>query len=162
MANYVSLDQAAKILGISTDELIEMRSRGEIFGYRDGTSWKFKQEEIDRVQLELGGDALDEAAGGSSVLVAERQIGPTGSKSGSTVGKGSGAGSSDIALDSDLKLAQDAGSAASSDVALVPDPKSDSGVKLVKRGKSPEAEGSGISLDQTESENGSDDSRNHH
>ncbi|MFN6164228.1 MAG: helix-turn-helix domain-containing protein [Planctomycetota bacterium] len=156
MANYVSLDQAAKILGISTDELIEMRSRGEIFGYRDGTSWKFKQEEIDRVQLELGGDALDEAAGGSSVLVAERQIGPTGSKSGSTVGKGSGAGSSDIALDSDLKLAQDAGSAASSDVALVPDPKSDSGVKLVKRGKSPEAEGSGISLDQTESENGSD------
>ncbi|MEY2611854.1 MAG: hypothetical protein RL069_666, partial [Planctomycetota bacterium] len=26
MANYVSLDEAAKILGISTDELVEMRS----------------------------------------------------------------------------------------------------------------------------------------
>jgi excisionase family DNA binding protein len=148
MANYVSLDEAAKILGLSSDELIEMRSRGEIFGYRDGTSWKFKQEEIDRVQLELGGDALDEEAGGSSVLVSERQVGPAGSKSGSTVGKGSAAGS-DIALDSDLKLAQEG-----SDVALVPDPNSDSGVKLVKRPAG--SEGSGISLDLAGIEGGSD------
>jgi excisionase family DNA binding protein len=150
MANYVSLDEAAKILGLSTDELIEMRSRGEIFGYRDGTSWKFKQDEIDRVQLELGGDALDEEAGGSSVLISEREIGPAGSKSGSTVGKGSAAGS-DVALDSDLKLAQEG-----SDVALVPDPSSDSGVKLVKRPPSSEGQGSGISLDMGELDGGSD------
>jgi excisionase family DNA binding protein len=129
MANYVSLDEAAKILGISSDELVEMRSRGEIFGYRDGTSWKFKSDEIERVQAELGGDALDEDAGGSSILVSERQVGPSGSKSGSTVGK---AGGSDIGLGSDIKLA-DESSHAGSDVALVPDPKSGSGVRLVNK-----------------------------
>jgi excisionase family DNA binding protein len=148
MSHYVSLDEAAKILGVTTDELIEMRSRGEIFGYRDGTSWKFKKEEIDRVQIELGGDALDEEAGGSSVLVSERQVGPSGSKSGSTVAPGS-----DIALDSDLKLAQ---MASDSDVALVADPNSDSGVKLVKRDSSPNAEGSAVSLDLASAEGGSD------
>ena len=63
MANYVSLEEAAKILGISTDDLVEMRSKGEIFGYRDGASWKFKQEEIDRV-LDERGDIIgsDEAS----------------------------------------------------------------------------------------------------
>jgi len=101
MANYVSLDEAAKILGISSDELVEMRSRGEIFGYRDGASWKFKQEEIDRVQSERE-DLLDAQDSDD-----------------------------ELALDSDLRLSDDG--APGSDVALVPDPRSDSGVKLVNR-----------------------------
>ncbi|MBM3964493.1 MAG: helix-turn-helix domain-containing protein [Planctomycetes bacterium] len=137
MSNYLSLDEAAKILGISTDELIEMRSRGEIFGYRDGPSWKFKQEEIERVQGELGGDALDEDAGGSSILVSEREVGASGSKSGPTIGKDS----SDLALGSDLKLSDDK---EGSDVALVPDPNSGSGVKLVQ--KSPSDSSSDLDL----------------
>ena len=130
MANYVSIEQAAKILGISTEELVEMRSRGEIFGYRDGTSWKFKEEEIERVQAELQGDALDEEAGGSSILVSERQVGPSGSKSGSTIGKD--ASNSEIGLGSDLKLMGD-DSRVGSDVKLVADPKSGSGVRLVQQ-----------------------------
>ncbi len=137
MANYVSLDEAAKILGIPPDELVEMRSRGEIFGYRDGKSWKFKTEEIERVQSELDDDALDEEAGGSSILVSERQVGPSGSKSGPTIGK---PGSSDLALGSDLNLADDE-ERMGSDVALVPDPKSGSGVRLVNR--KPGSDGSG-------------------
>jgi len=137
MSNYVSLDEAAKILGISTDELIEMRSRGEIFGYRDGPSWKFKQEEIERVQGELAGDALDEDAGGSSILVSERDVGSSGSKSGATIGKES----SDLALGSDLKLSDDN---EGSDVAVVPDPNSGSGVKLVQ--KSPSDSSSDLDL----------------
>jgi len=137
MSNYVSLDEAAKILGISTDELIEMRSRGEIFGYRDGPSWKFKQEEIERVQGELAGDALDEEAGGSSILVSERDVGSSGSKSGATIGKES----SDLALGSDLKLSDDN---EGSDVAVVPDPNSGSGVKLVQ--KSPSDSSSDLDL----------------
>ncbi len=55
MSNYVPLDEAAKLLGVSPEELVEMRSRGEIFGYRDGASWKFKPEEIERVQNEMDG-----------------------------------------------------------------------------------------------------------
>jgi excisionase family DNA binding protein len=78
MANYVSLEEAAKILGVSTDALVEMRSKGQIFGYRDGASWKFKQEEIDRVV-----DERDDIAGGEDEL---------------SLG-------SDVALGSDLRLA---------------------------------------------------------
>lgn len=141
MANYVSLEQAAKILGISTEELVEMRSRGEIFGYRDGTSWKFKEEEIERVQAELQGDALDEDAGGSSILVSERQANPSGNLSGSNIAKDPSI--SEIGLGSDLKLIDEdsrADSRAGSDVKLVADPNSGSGVRLVNRA----AEDSGI------------------
>lgn len=140
MANYVSLDEAAKILGVTPDELVEMRSRGEIFGYRDGSSWKFKTEEIERVQSELDGDALDEDAGGSSILVSERQVGPSGSKSGPTIGK---SGASDLSLGSELKLGA-GDSQMGSDVALVPDPNSGSGVRLVNR----PAQGSSVDLDK--------------
>ena len=102
MSNFVPLDEAAKKLGVSTDELIEMRSRGDIFGYRDGGSWKFKPQEIERVAAELGG-VLDEDPAGSSLLVS---------------------GSDDS---SDSK----AGSAVGSDIALVPDEGAGSDVRLV-------------------------------
>ena len=77
---YIELEQAAKMLGVSTDELNNMRLSGEIYGVRDGSSWKFKSDEIDRVAEErgisLGGDSDAEAdfdldlgaAGGGSVL----------------------------------------------------------------------------------------------
>lgn len=59
MAKLIELNEAAKMLGITPDALTEMRSRNEIFGYRDGASWKFKQDEIERVAREkgLGGSA---------------------------------------------------------------------------------------------------------
>jgi hypothetical protein len=50
MAKLIQLQDAAKILGISPEELTDMRSRNEIFGYRDGTTWKFKIEELERVK----------------------------------------------------------------------------------------------------------------
>lgn len=122
MANYVTLDDAAKTLGVSAEELVEMRSRGEIFGYRDGTSWKFKEEEIERVRAELAGEVMDEDAGGSSILISEREPekpSPT-----------SGAAASDIGLGSDLKIMAD-DSRVGSDVKLVVDPGSGSGIRLV-------------------------------
>jgi excisionase family DNA binding protein len=136
MANYVSLEEAAKILGVSTDDLVEMRSKGEIFGYRDGASWKFKQEEIDRVLDERG----DVAAGEDEISLG-----------------------SDVSLGSDLRLAAE--DAEPSDVALIPDPRSDSGVKLVNRSsadkgksKSKDAESSDLKLegDGSDVELGSD------
>jgi len=51
---FVELSDAAKMIGVSSEELVEMRSRGEIFGYRDGASWKFKLEEVERVIGERG------------------------------------------------------------------------------------------------------------
>ena len=59
MAKLVPLDEAAQLLGMTAEQLTELRSRNEIFGYRDGASWKFKMEEIQRVAddkgIELGG-----------------------------------------------------------------------------------------------------------
>ncbi len=54
MAKLIELKEAAERLGITPDELTEMRSRNEIFGYRDGASWKFKPEEIERVANAMG------------------------------------------------------------------------------------------------------------
>ncbi len=54
MAKLIPLEDAAQLLGISPDRLTEMRSRNEVFGYRDGSSWKFKMEELERVAREIG------------------------------------------------------------------------------------------------------------
>jgi hypothetical protein len=60
-SRLVELNEAAKMLGLTPDQVIEMRSNGEIFGYRDGASWKFKVEEVERVKAELaGGGTLDD------------------------------------------------------------------------------------------------------
>lgn len=127
MADYIALDEAAKLLGVKTDELVEMISRGDIFGYRDGQSWKFKPTEIERVKMELAGDLFDEDPEGSSLLVSESNVSGGSSKSGLTIGK-----SEESSEDSDLRIdAED--SAAASDVALVADPNSGSGVRLVNR-----------------------------
>jgi len=51
---FVDLSEAATMLGVSAEEVVEMRSKGDIFGYRDGASWKFKTEEVQRVIRERG------------------------------------------------------------------------------------------------------------
>ncbi len=117
MSNFVSLEEAAKKLGVSAEALVEMRSRGEIFGYRDGGSWKFKPEEIERVAAELLGDVLDEDPAGSSILVSDSDLGSSVSSHGSTIG-------------SDVQLAAE-GSDLDSDVELVADPGNGSDVRLV-------------------------------
>ena len=47
--SFLEMKEAAAILGIAPEKLNEMRARNEIHGYRDGSNWKFKQEEVDRV-----------------------------------------------------------------------------------------------------------------
>ena len=94
MSKFVELNEAAKLLGITPDELIELRAEGKIHGYRDGSSWKFKNDEVDRVLAERGG-------GGDLELAAE--------------------GGSDLSLGSSSDLALgDEGSGIDSDVTLVP------------------------------------------
>ncbi len=56
MSKFVTLDEAAQLLGMTTDELVEARSSGEVHGYRDGSSWKFKAEEIERFASERGSE----------------------------------------------------------------------------------------------------------
>lgn len=65
---FVDLKEAAKMLGVTPEELVEMRSRGDIFGYRDGASWKFKMEEVERVMADRGSKSSAGSGVGSGVL----------------------------------------------------------------------------------------------
>ena len=49
MSNLIPMDEAARILGMTVEQVSELRSYNEIFGYKDGTTWKFKMSELERV-----------------------------------------------------------------------------------------------------------------
>lgn len=127
MAKFLELNEAAEMLGVPPDKLVEMRSNGDIRGFRDGASWKFKEEEIERMKEEMGAagsgieDELGVADEGSeldfgdltptdsddddeSVLVSEEELGHSGEKTSSTI---IGKKGSDEAADSDLTLANE-------------------------------------------------------
>jgi len=53
-SKLIELKEAAAMLGVTPDELNEMRSRNELYGYRDGATWKFKSEEIEKVAADRG------------------------------------------------------------------------------------------------------------
>ena len=58
---FLSLDDAAKKLGVTTEQLVAYRSEGRVRGFRDGSSWKFAETEIDRLKEDLAeeGDTYD-------------------------------------------------------------------------------------------------------
>ncbi|MEM9365667.1 MAG: helix-turn-helix domain-containing protein [Planctomycetota bacterium] len=133
MATYLSLEEAAKKLGIPAATLIDLRSQGQVRGFRDGSSWKFPENEIDRLK-----DELPNISGlGSGILAADAG----GSNAGSVIG---GDGGADAAgSGSDLELGEEGGSAGGSDVNLIPsDGGTGSDVKVVA-GDS----GSGLAID---------------
>jgi excisionase family DNA binding protein len=47
-SKFVKLEEAAERLGVSSDHLIALHDQNKLRGYRDGGSWKFRTEEIDR------------------------------------------------------------------------------------------------------------------
>jgi len=53
MSNLIELKDAAQMLGLTPEQLADLRSRNEIAGYRDGSTWKFKREEVDRLREKL-------------------------------------------------------------------------------------------------------------
>ena len=77
MSNLIPMDEAASILGMTEDEVAELRSGNEIFGYRDGSTWKFKMSELERVAdergitLNVGGAAIDSVKGKIDDAVSE-------------------------------------------------------------------------------------------
>jgi excisionase family DNA binding protein len=106
--NFVLLEEAAQLLGITPDALVEMRSRGEIRGFREGSSWKFKMEDIQQV-IRNREDAGNSDIGSDISLVADPGSGSdvklVAGRSGVNVGD-SGVGS-DITLDSSIKIDSD-------------------------------------------------------
>ena len=58
---FTSLEEAADQLGISKDLLNQLREAGKVRAYRDGASWKFRGEDIERLSSE-GVPQLDPGA----------------------------------------------------------------------------------------------------
>ena len=54
MSKLIPMEAAAKLLGLSVEKLNELRTNNEVFGYRDGSTWKFKMSELERVADDLG------------------------------------------------------------------------------------------------------------
>ncbi|HMC10588.1 MAG TPA: helix-turn-helix domain-containing protein [Pirellulaceae bacterium] len=134
---FVDLVEAAKMIGVSAEGLVEMRSKGSIFGYRDGASWKFKVDEVERVIRERGVDARDSDSGilnanddefenmisglsskiladkaqeesePGSVLISEQELGVSSTGHSTIIGKG--LKQERDPSDSDLRLADDSG-----------------------------------------------------
>jgi excisionase family DNA binding protein len=113
----IPLEEAAKTLGVSPDQLNAMRENREIYGYRDGASWKFKPEDVERLAQERAergppldsdssslavdiGDSDDE--GEDIVLLSEGDAGGVAGSSSTVIGAPLGAASAE---DSDIKLA---------------------------------------------------------
>jgi len=144
-SNFIPLQEAAERLGIPTDRLVEMRSQGEIRGFRDGASWKFPETEIDRVKEELA-DVLDDApAGGSSLLVSEETLGgSSGSSKSKVIGGDDAADAND---GSDLTLEEEPSGAKGSDVNLVASQGDDQDVDLVPASEKPATSGAGSDVD---------------
>ena len=65
MADLVSLEKAAELLGMTPDQLNDMRLKNEIFGTRVDNIWKFKLDEVQRfaddrnISLASVGDGSD-------------------------------------------------------------------------------------------------------
>lgn len=110
MASYLSLEEAAAKLGITTDRLVELRSQGQVRGFRDGASWKFPENEIERLKddpdvlgsgiLESGGS---DSGGGSDVDLGGEDLTPgSGSDVNLVPSEGEGSDVAVVAGDSDL------------------------------------------------------------
>ena len=46
---FVKFEEAIEKLGISAERLNQLREVGELRAYRDGSSWKFRSDEIERM-----------------------------------------------------------------------------------------------------------------
>jgi excisionase family DNA binding protein len=159
----LELKEAAILLGVSPEELAEMRARGEIHGYRDGVAWKFKRDDVERLATERGGGGGSKVGKGSaafdsdleqmfdvdagegddldpsSVLVSDQSLGKSPEGTSSTV-IGKGGAKEPAKPDSDIQVSASpankdkSGSGKGSDVELVAGEGAGSDVQLVAGG----------------------------
>ena len=47
---YLSLEEAAQLAGMSVEEIKQLRERGEIRGFSDGGTWKFKSDDVEELK----------------------------------------------------------------------------------------------------------------
>ena len=84
---YYNVEKAAEVLGVSGEEVKKMRERQELYGYRDGATWKFKAEDVDRLAAQRAGN-LDDSGDQGDVLLSDQELGSSAGASGSVIGSG--------------------------------------------------------------------------
>ncbi len=87
---FIDLEEAAKMLGIAPETLTEMRERQKIYGYRDGGSWKFKPEDVERLiaereAAEQEGEFAELDEDPDSILLSEVELGASDESTSSTI-----------------------------------------------------------------------------
>ncbi len=87
---FLTLEEAATMLGVTVETLAELRDRREVHGYRDGSSWKFKEEEIERLKAEREsvedeGEFAELDEDPDSILLSEVELGQSGESTSSTI-----------------------------------------------------------------------------
>ncbi|MEW4564195.1 helix-turn-helix domain-containing protein [Bremerella sp. JC770] len=159
MADYLPLSDFAAKLGVSEDTIQDLRERGKVRAFRDGSSWKFKEDELEKAR----GILAEEGLGGSDSESQEFELsGVTDSDEGSSgsmdsilisdTGEGGDSGSSNIIgedSDSSLSLDSDIGldDASSSSV----DPAGESNLSSLSLGEGSDIlEGSSINKPRDE------------
>jgi hypothetical protein len=92
---FVEPEEAAQMLGVTIDQLSEMRDRREVYPIRDGGVWKYRRDDIERLAADRAGGGLDELEGEfsvreelpESILMSEVELGESGSSSSTVIGK---------------------------------------------------------------------------
>ena len=77
---YLSLEEAAQMLGISVDTLKQHREDGDVRGFADRGSWKFREEDVEKFGRTLSTDSAPEvplldADNGGSIFDEEDEVG---------------------------------------------------------------------------------------
>jgi len=74
---FIKLDAAAEKLGVSPDRLNGLRENGQLRAYRDGPSWKFRTDEIEKMAQEGVPEISSESDIGFGMLE-EEELAPLG------------------------------------------------------------------------------------
>lgn len=105
---FVEPEEAAQMLGVTVDQLGEMRDRREVYPIRDGGAWKYKRDDIERLVSERAGGGFDELTDEfsaeepqDSILLSEVELGESGGTSSTVIGKSG----DKVDPESDLQLA---------------------------------------------------------
>ncbi len=151
----VDQEEAARMLGVSVDELKGMRDQGRVYAYRDSGTWKFKVDDLERLIEERKEAGSDWDLLSDSVLVSEKELGKSAETTSSTIiGKNDlpASSESDILISGGSSGVKKGGgssgvkkpggkSSGSSDVKLIPNSKGGSDVGLVSDSSPPKSGG---------------------
>ncbi|MEX2186580.1 MAG: helix-turn-helix domain-containing protein [Pirellulales bacterium] len=106
-------EEAAEILGVSVDDLMAMRERGEVYAYKDGGQWKFRDAELERIKAERDDGPLDftidddPASGVLDSKIGGKKPGNSDVLAGSTPSGTSGISDLDLAFDSGVSFGEE-------------------------------------------------------